>query len=77
MIGPLEIDQFEVGFGNAALGASPVFRHIGPSGTSGNAVFRSACGLVVHKTANDADVCFESRSAHGVLSLNLEMIELN
>jgi hypothetical protein len=53
---------FKVGLGNAAVWALPGLRHIPPQGTGRNAVFWAASGLVVHKAANNAQVCLHGDS---------------
>jgi hypothetical protein len=57
-----DFNHFKVGLGDAAVGASPIFGHVGPSGAWGDAVFGVASGLIVDEAANDANICF-----HGVI----------
>jgi hypothetical protein len=60
--GGLNFYGFKVGLGNAAIWALPRLRYIGPQGAGGNAVFWAASGLVVHKAANNAQVCLHGES---------------
>ena len=56
----LNFNRFKVRLGHTTVRALPGFWHVGPSGTRGNAVFRSTGGFVVNKTANNADRSFHS-----------------
>jgi hypothetical protein len=62
-----EFNDFKVCLGHAAVRAGPAGRYIGPDRAGSNAVFRAAGGLVVHKTADDADISF-----HENLSVTIE-----
>ena len=62
-----EFNDFKVCLGHAAVRAGPAGRYIGPDRAGSNAVFRAAGGLVVHKTAHDADISF-----HENLSVTIE-----